>query len=257
MSGVPEAQRRQTIAANSTGLDEVRTISGPIWSKPVRVRAQIVRRVCEALERSYGMPRLGNPEDPLDDLIYIVISNKTSPKIAQSTYERVRQRFKPWDEVLSSRPSALRCVLRPAGRSPVKSRQIRAALRRIEGDFGSCNLAELAGESEQDTERYLVSLPGVSEKVAKCVMMFTLGAQVLPVDAHVHRIAKRLGWTARKRPDQCHQELEALVPGKRRYAFHVGCVMHGRIVCRPRGPTCEGCCISRHCVWREGGSGHE
>lgn len=229
-------------------------MSGAIWSRTPRARGQIVRRVCEALQRRYGAPRLGNPEDPLDDLIYIVISNKTSPKIAQQTYEGLRQRFQTWDEVLACRRSALRRVLEPAGLSTVKSDQIRAALREIRNDFGSCDLVGLAGECEQDTEEYLVSLPGVSEKVAKCVMMFTLGAQVLPVDGHVHRITVRLGWTARKRADQCHGELEALVPEKRRYAFHVDCVMHGRLVCRPKGPVCEGCCINRYCTYFEGNS---
>lgn len=40
---------------------------------------------------------------------------------------------------------------------------------------------------------------GVSLKVAKCVMMYALGAEVLPVDCQFHRVTKRLG------------ELEAMV----------------------------------------------
>jgi len=225
------------------------TCSGAIWAEPPRVRGQAVRRVCEALERTYGTPRLGNPENPLDDLVYIIISNKTSPSTARATYQQLRQRFGTWDAVLAARPRALRRVLRPAGLSTVKSQQIRAALRTIQSDFGSCDLAALVVQSQDDAEKYLVSLRGVSEKVAKCVMLFTLGAEVLPVDAHVHRIATRLGWTARKRADQCHAELEGLVPPKRRYGFHVGCVMHGRVVCRPQDPHCEGCCIRGYCSW--------
>lgn len=220
-----------------------------IWSRPPRVRAQIVRRVCEALERDYGWARLGNPEDPLDDLVYIIISNKTSPEMAQRTYARVKHEFVSWDEVLGSPASTLQSLLQSAGLATVKSQQIRAALQKIKKDFNSCDLNQLQGKSEGEIRQYLVSLPGVSEKVAKCVMMYTMGANVLPVDGHVHRIAKRLGWTSRRRADQCHDELEALVPPKRRYTFHVDSILHGRSICRPKNPVCDRCCISRHCAY--------
>ena len=228
--------------------------SGTIWGKPTRVRAQIVRRVCEPLQKEYGRPRLGNPEGPLDDLVYIIVSNKTSPKTAQRTYALVKRSFATWGEVLDSPATALESLLHPAGLAIVKSQQIRAALQMIEDDFGSCDLDRLRRRPESEAQGYLVSLAGVSEKVAKCVMMFTMGGRVLPVDSHVHRVSRRLGWTARKRADQCHAELEALVPPHRRYAFHVDCILHGRSVCRPRSPACERCCIRRHCAFHLGES---
>jgi len=224
--------------------------TGTILGQPARVRAQVVRRVCETFAKNYGKPRLGNPRKPLEDLVYIIISNKTSTEMAISTYRNVRDTFPSWADVLSSHHSVLRSVLEPAGLSKVKSKQIRAAMRKIKNDFGSCSLDALKRRSEREIEQYLVSLPGVSEKVAKCVMMFTLNGDVLPVDAHVHRIATRLGWTARKRADQCHNELEALIPPKRRYAFHVDCIVHGRSICRPNQPRCGQCCISRYCEYR-------
>jgi len=236
-----------TVAPETTVSHVHRT--GVVWSKPPRVRAQIVRRVCEALERTNGRPRFGNPVDPLDDLIYIIVSNKTSPSIAQQTYARMKREFAVWDDALASPPSALQSLLETAGLATVKSQQIRAALEKISSDFGSCDLTQLKARSEREVQDYLVSLPGASDKVAKCVMMYTMDADVLPVDSHVHRIAKRLGWTSRKRADQCHDELEALVPPHRRYALHVDCILHGRSVCRPRGPACARCCISRHCAF--------
>lgn len=226
--------------------------TGRIWDKPPRVRGQVVRRVCEALERTYGRPRLGNPSAPLDDLIYVIVSNKTSPQIAQRTYTCIKREFATWDDVLLAPVSALHSLLQPAGLATVKSQQIRAALQKIKSDLGSCDLSDLEGKPGGEAQAYLVSLPGVSEKVAKCVLMYTMDAEVLPVDSHVHRIAKRLGWTSRKRADQCHDELEALVPSKRRHAFHVDCILHGRSTCRPRKPGCERCCISRHCAYSQG-----
>jgi endonuclease-3 len=151
---------------------------------------------------------------------------------------------------LRAPPRVLRKILGPAGLSLVKSRQIRATLGRIRRDFGKCDLSAL--RRNQDTgqvEVYLVSLPGVSTKVARCVMMYTLAAQVLPVDAHVHRIAGRLGWIDRRRADQSHEELDALVPASLRYAFHVDCIAHGRAICRPQKPNCPRCCLKRYCPY--------
>jgi endonuclease III len=223
--------------------------TGPIWRRPLQVRNRIAQKVCEQLRADYGMPRLGNPKDPLDDLVYIVISNKTSPRIARLTYRRLKMRFGSWDEVLASRAEVLHPILRPAGLWRIKARQLRATFKKIREDFGTCDLKALRNVGEDSAHEYLVALPGVSDKVAKCVMMYTMGASVLPVDAHVHRIATRLGWTARRRADQSHEELEALVPPDFRYVFHVGCVLHGRNICRPEKPACQQCCINHFCEY--------
>lgn len=221
--------------------------SGAVWAKPPAIRDRVVRNVCRTLTYVYGTPRFGNPVDPLDDLIFIILSNKTNSATACRTYQHLRTRFPRWDGILRAPISALRSILRPSGLSTVKSRQIRAMLRQIKKDFRACNLDALQRVSSSVAENYLISLKGVSEKVAKCVMMYTLAMPVLPVDTHVHRISSRLGWTARKRADQCHAELEALIRPSLRLNFHVACIAHGRTICRPRNPKCQSCPVSRYC----------
>jgi endonuclease III len=185
----------------------------------------------------------------VDDLVYIILSNKTAPAMARRVYAELKGRFSSWDEVLNAKPSILVGLLRPAGLANVKSRQIRGALEKLSRDFGRCTMKPLRSLSEPEVASYLTSLPGVSEKVAKCVMMYTMGFLVLPVDVHVHRISVRLGWTQWKRADQSHEDLEALVPAKRRYAFHVDCIEHGRTICTPSRPACERCPIAKWCEY--------
>ena len=223
--------------------------SGVVWRRERGARNREVESVCQTLRREYGCPRLGNPRDPLDDLISVILSNKTGPQVAKKVYDELLHEFSNWDGVLKSPIKDLRRILKPAGLSTVKSWQIKGALRRIKKRFGACDLSSLRERPMPEVEAFLVSLPGVSEKVAKCVMMYTLSAKVLPVDVHVHRVSRRLGWTARKRADQCHQELEALVPPKWRHCFHVDCILHGRTICRPEAPACSKCCINRHCEY--------
>jgi endonuclease III len=221
--------------------------TGKIWNDSTRRRSHVTRSVCEAFEREYGRPRFGNPRNPVDDLVYIVLSNKTGPQVAAKTYRDLKRRFASWDDLLGARAWEIRRLLKPAGLSAIKSRQLRGALGKMRRDFGECSVSRLRRLSADEAEAYLKSLQGVSEKVAKCVMMYTLGFEVLPVDAHVHRIAVRLGWTARKRADQCHEELESLVEPRYRFGFHVGCIAHGRAVCRPKGPRCDSCVVRGFC----------
>jgi endonuclease III len=199
------------------------------------------------LRETYGISDLGNPPDPLDDLIFIILSNKTGPSRARKTYEMIKTAYPNWEDVVQRPIEDLQSILRPSGLSLVKSQQIYRALQKIKTDFGECDLWGLEKLSTAEAQDYLTSLAGVSEKVAKCVLMYTLHREVLPVDSHVHRIAKRLGWTARKRADQSHLELEALVPGENRFAFHVNCIMHGRVVCRAIRPLCDKCIINNFC----------
>lgn len=224
--------------------------TGLIWREPPRVRVRLVRRVCERLERAYGAPRLGNPFDPMDDLVFIILSNKTTPSLADATYQTLKNKFSTWEDLRCACTHwRLTSLLRRAGLSSVRARQLLGLFNRLAQDFGSCTLDGLRALPDEDALSYLRSLPGVSNKVARCVLMYSLDRRVLPVDSHVHRIARRLGWTARRRADQCHEELEALVSPDRRFAFHVDCVAHGRDVCRPSTPICESCCINRYCTY--------
>ena len=223
--------------------------TGSIWNKSPGLRDRTVRNVCKTLNGVYGRPRLGNPTNPLDDLVFIILSNKTGPRTARRIYKQLRERFRDWEALLRAPISEVRRVLKPAGLSSIKSKQLRAAFRSIKNHCGACDLNPLRGKPAQEVEAFLVGLPGVSEKVAKCVMMYTMDSKVLPVDVHVHRVSRRLGWTTRKRADQCHEELESLVPPEWRYAFHVDCVLHGRRICRPHEPICGNCCIRSSCEY--------
>ena len=151
-------------------------------------RAARVRGVCGILRAAYGMPRFGNPTDPLDDLIYVIVSTRTTMAVAQRISGQLKAAFAIWDDALRPPVSRLRRILKPSGLSVKKSRQIVTALRRIKTRFGRCDLRPLSTQSDGQIEKFLVSLPGVSEKVAKCVMMYVMHRRVLPVDVHVYRV---------------------------------------------------------------------
>lgn len=209
--------------------------------------AQQVEEVCDKLAVAYGSPRLGNPIDPIDDLIFITLSNKTAVATADRLFTVLKTEFPTWKDAVDAGEERIEQLIQSGGFAKIKAQFIHRSLSKIQIDWGKCDLMQLAHLREEDAFAYLLTLPGVSNKVARCVMLYTLGFLVLPVDAHVFRVAKRLGWTTKNRADLSHDELERLVPGHLRYQFHVNALEHGRNVCRPKEPKCRSCCINSFC----------
>ena len=116
--------------------------------------------------------------------------------------------------------------------------------------FGSLSLEETASWPDEEVENFLISLPGIAIKSAKCVMMYSLGRQVLPVDTHLRRLVERLGWVHEGLTEKrIHEQLESLVPAELRHSLHVNAIWHGRSVCRALRPRCSKCVILEACAY--------
>jgi endonuclease III len=200
------------------------------------------------LRQEYGQPRHCNPADPLDDLIFVVLSRMTQEVKYRRTYETLRRTMPSWGLVRDAPTGDVEQVLQDAGLARTKARHLKAILVEIERREGVLSLAGLESASDADVEGYLASLPGVSAKTAKCVMLYALGRDTLPVDAHVWRVAGRLGF-ADPGPwsQKAGRELEGRVPSDLRASLHVTMIAHGRAICTARAPRCEICMLADMC----------
>jgi endonuclease III len=210
---------------------------------PRRLR-QIERR----LRAAHGQPRHHNPSDPLEDLIFVLLSRMTQEVKYLRTYQALRREMPTWGAVRDAPADALEDVLQDAGLAPTKSRHIQAILKEIEAREGALDLSRLHGLPDEDVEAYLATLPGVARKTARCVMLYALGRETCPVDAHVWRVMKRLG-VAPDRPwsEAAALRLEESIPREIRSSLHVTLVSHGRKICRARSPRCQECVLRDLC----------
>ena len=100
---------------------------------------------------------------------------------------------------------------------------------------------------------WLRGLPGVGAKTANCVLLFAFCRPALPVDTHIFRVAKRLGFVdAKASVEKAHTLLEALVPPEQVYPFHVLMIEHGRRICKAQRPRCTECVLGSFCPSYEG-----
>lgn len=208
-----------------------------------------IATLCRLLARRYGNPRHGNQRDPLDELVYIILSTRTGEAVFRGIYRSLKSAFPSWNDIDGRRVGEFHRILAPGGLSSLKAYQLLGIFSALRREFGRATLAPLKKMTDEDAERFLTSLPGVGKKVAKCVLMYSLDRQVLPVDVHTHRVAVRLGLRAKRRPDTSQDLIEGQVPANLRYSFHVNAVAHGRVVCLPRKPMCESCVLRQYCAY--------
>jgi endonuclease III len=211
-----------------------------------------VDSVAHALSERYGDRAHGNKANPLSELLFILCSLQTNEELYQATYASLLARFPTFRQLADAREDEIAGVLARGGLSRQKARTIRAVLSRLEADFGGPTLSPLRAMTDADCEDYLESLPGVGRKTARCVMMYSLGRQVFPVDSNCWRICRRLGWVRPTRPDKScsSRDMDRVQNGidpSIRYSLHVNLVSHGRAICLPAAPKCEDCCIRPMC----------
>lgn len=195
----------------------------------------------------YGSPRLNNKDDPLDELVFILLSQMTTGPSYERVFDRLKVEIPEWKHLLSMELEVLAGLISDAGLSNQKAPRLLALARELDARFGAVTLEPLRELSDEDAEAVLTSLPGVGVKTAKCVLMYAFGRDVLPVDTHVERVSRRLALVPMTSASRFAAALEAGVPPDCRYDYHVNALAHGRAVCRPLRPRCDVCPLSDLC----------
>jgi endonuclease-3 len=109
-------------------------------------------------------------------------------------------------------------------------------------------LVERHGGEVPRTLEELEALPRVARKTANVVLAnaFRIPTGVV-VDAHVARVSRRLGLTAKKTPGVIEKDLMKLIPKDEWLFFGAAVVLHGRYTCTWRDPKCAECIFEDVC----------
>lgn len=207
-----------------------------------------VMAVHSLLLGEYGDHHWKAHRDPLSELVRTILSQNTSDVNSTRAFARLQERFPSWEQVREADVNAIEEAIRPGGLARIKAPRIKAALEAVKEERGELDLEFLRGLEVSEARAWLESLVGVGPKTAACVLLFSLGRPVLPVDTHVLRVSRRAGLIEpRTSMEKAHQVLGEIVPDGVVYDFHINMVSHGRRVCHSREPRCEICVLAPHC----------
>lgn len=206
--------------------------------------AEIVR----LLAQEYGHLSWSQHSDPLSGLIMTILSQNTSDRNSRRAFSSLMARFSTWEAVAEANVEHIAEAIRIGGLDKIKASRIKQILGQVLAHRGSLNLTFLQELPVGEARSWLQSLPGVGPKTAACVLLFSLGKPVLPVDTHVHRVATRLGLIDRRASaEKAHELLGAMIPAEHVYQFHIHVIEHGRRVCKAQRPRCHQCVLLKVC----------
>lgn len=219
----------------------------------------VVERIDELLEVTYRSGDLGNLTDVLSETVYILLSLNTREVVYQRTYRALRAQFPRWIDVEQASLGEVADVLQDGGLQDQRAGYLSALLSSVRedniargegvgaGSGGDLTLEYLRSLPDPEVERFLLGLPGVGVKTARCVMSYALDRPQFAVDTHVARIFTRLGLVAAHGTKPDHDAFQAVVPERLRKRLHINLVHHGRAVCGSAIPACGECVLVSFC----------
>ncbi len=204
--------------------------------------------IAAALAEVYGELDWSRNQDGMDELISCILSQSTSDTNRDRAFARLKSSYESWHAVRHAALAELTDVIRPAGLANQKAPRIQEALATIHEKASEYSIDFLDDLPIEAAKAWLVSLKGIGPKTAAIVLCFAYGRPAFPVDTHIYRVSKRIGFIPEKlSANDAHPVMEAIVPAADYYQFHIQLIQHGRTTCHARKPACERCAITQRC----------
>ena len=204
--------------------------------------------VARLLREKYGELSWHPGQSPMDELISCILSQNTNDNNRDRAFDKLKANYPTWQDVVDAPTAEIIDTVRVAGLANRKGPVIQQILQQIHTEQGRYNIDFLDDLPLDEARAWLIGLDGVGPKTAAIVLCFAFNRPAFPVDTHIHRISKRLGFVPEKTSaEKAHPMMEAIIPAEEHYAFHIYLIRHGRDTCKARKPLCEGCPLVNYC----------
>lgn len=215
-------------------------------------KTELIKKVNKLLIDYFGIPkRNAKLPNPVDMLIATILSQNTNDNNSYKAFRQFREKFKTWEEAANARRTSIESAIKVAGLGKQKSAAIKTFLTDIQKKKGEISLNYLSKMPNGDAINELTGYNGVGVKTASCVLLFSMGKNVCPVDTHVHRTVNRIGIVNEKTPDKTFITLNDNFPPKIAHSFHTNLIRLGREICKPKNPSCGICPLVKVCQYEE------
>jgi endonuclease-3 len=188
-------------------------------------------------------------KDPFKNLIITVLSQNTSEINCVRAYKGLTAKFQIKPEVLAkAKIKDLKEAIRSGGLYNVKSKRIKEISQAVLEKFGGDLSAVLALPKEKARKR-LMELPGIGKKTADVLLAQRHSyAEVMVVDTHMERIAKRLGLVKPEaKYEDIQKALKHFIPWEKGERTGGLFWLLAKYTCRAQNPKCYECPIIELC----------
>ena len=217
-------------------------------------------KLIPVLEEKYGpfwWPADMYPEDlatnPFKHVIITVLSQNTSEVNCIRAYKGLAAKFEITPEALArADQEELKEAIRSGGLYNVKSKRIKQLSKVVLEKFGG-DLKSVLSLPKEEAKEKLMELPGIGNKTADVLLTDTYSyREVIPVDTHYDRLAKRLGLVKQNaKYDEIQKALIDFIPKQKRDRTAGLLWLLAKHTCRAQNPKCYECPINPLCAYEK------
>lgn len=189
-----------------------------------------------------------NPKPELDFnntfelIIAVVLSAQTTDKRVNIVTKDLFQRYPNPKSLSSADYDIVESIIRPLGLSKSKAKNI-------------INLSSVLHKEYNDIVpndfESLIKLPGVGRKTASVILAVGFNIPAMPVDTHLYRMAKRLGYIKDKDSIEDAELAYKKYISKEEWALaHHLFLLFGRYHCMAKNPLCLNCKLKDYCKYK-------
>jgi endonuclease-3 len=202
----------------------------------------------ETLIRLYGVKRPKARGKAFEVLVQTILSQNTNDLNSGRAFNSLKKKVGISPESLSRADAkVIADAIRGGGLHNIKAPRIREVAVGMMERYPD-GLGFLSSLDDEGVRQALSGFKGVGPKTMDIVLDFALGRDVVPVDTHVNRVSKRIGYVdPHASYDEVRSALEAVIPRGRRLQGHISLIIHGRKVCKAQRPLCGSCQVSSTC----------
>ncbi len=215
-------------------------------AKNLKAERKRMKAILDRLSAEFK-PWPKDPENKFLLLVRIVLSQNTNDKNSSAAYDRLVSKFRTPKQIADADYGEIQELIRVGGLYKEKSKRLKEISRIVLEKYGG-NISSILKKPTEEARKELISFPGVGLKTADVLLAFGANRDVFPVDTHVFRLSKRLGF-AKKKDDyeKTKTKLEVVTPAGRRIAGHIMLIQLGRRYCHARNPEHLECPVNRFC----------
>lgn len=177
-------------------------------------------------------------KDPFKVLVATILSARTKDETTAEVCRRLFKKVTKPDDLKKLTTRQIEKLIFPIGFFRNKAKHLKEL---------PIALDRLYAGRIPDTIDELCELPGVGRKTANLVVTVAFDKYGICVDVHVHRICNRLGLIETSSPLDTEMTLREILPRRYWKTWNSQLVSYGQTVCRPVGPKCPECPISKYC----------
>ena len=207
-------------------------------------RAERLQAILRGLDEMYpGATCALDHHNPWELLVATILSAQCTDKRVNEVTPGLFAKYPTPSDFAAVRPEVLAQDIRSTGFFNNKAKSIVGAARKVVNDFGGV---------VPRTMEEMLTIPGAARKTANVVLgtAYSIASGVV-VDTHVQRVTRRLDLTKATDPKKIEQDLVKILPRERWILFSHQIILHGRALCRARGPKCSECLLNGVCYAKD------